>query len=732
MESLSSIYESATIDTNIPNDIIDALCEGTYVYEDNSLGVLEESATGPLSSMDEAVTTLFNPTKEKWHDVIFGLGSIRNRAKKNSFCDVKVYGPTIEIRGINYVKLRQHMNKLYETRNITKIFEYIYYGSDWNKFKQKKLTRSQCRISFIRTYVFFALELTVMFNELYKKFKLPYYKTLANLIYEKTWLSKTDDSRPSGLNIAALEQIKKEYKLKPYQYDFVSTYNSLTHKLNLNGYILSFDQGLGKTLTAVALGLALEADVVYVVCPNALKENWANEIKQYFDKYNDINRFEEEVYVHNISKSIDIKKVKYIIVNQEAIPKIYDKVIPGNNLLVVDESHNFRNIDSKRVGELISLKERLIDCKVLVMSGTPIKASPNEICPALRLIDPLFTDEVAQVYNSCFNMNNIAASGIIQSRFGRVMYRKTKDEVLKLPEKNIEKLEFNVSEEKRYLVSTIQILIYERYKELYEAESKKQGVFKDEYRDLVTKYTTSSKEDLDNFLYIQLNGISNMELHELDIEFKRTYLSKYVYPNIKSRKDKERLQYLVKHFTHVIDWCIGTAIGEILHPRRKELFMKLYDENSSIISNMIHNNLKKVIIFTPLKDVANHIHRELGNAGLSSVIVTGDINDKLTPILRFKEDPNVDVLVATTQTLGTGVTLTEANMMFFFGTPWRSTDFEQCCDRIHRIGQTEEVFIFNVVMKSEGLNLSARMDQILSWSANMFGTMIDESKNIEE
>ena len=38
--------------------------------------------------------------------------------------------------------------------------------------------------------------------------------------------------------------------------------------------------------------------------------------------------------------------------------------------------------------------------------------------------------------------------------------------------------------------------------------------------------------------------------------------------------------------------------------------------------------------------------------------------------------------------------------MFFFGAPWRSTDYEQASDRIWRIGQTDPVDIVNVKLKS--------------------------------
>ena len=113
--------------------------------------------------------------------------------------------------------------------------------------------------------------------------------------------------------------------------------------------------------------------------------------------------------------------------------------------------------------------------------------------------------------------------------------------------------------------------------------------------------------------------------------------------------------------------------------------------------------------------------------GIGCVTITGAVNNRMELIDRFKNDPGTTVLVATSQTLGVGLTLIEASQMFFFGTPWRSTDFEQACDRIYRIGQTEDVDIWKVMMISPGdrhVNLSMRMEEILGWSDRMFNAAI--------
>ena len=735
-------YNKSYESVNISNDEIDALCEGTYTYQEDNRDILNEVSFpfffSKKKDKSNALFSTYDIKTSSWKNLLFPKTNfVKKVTSVFHKVEINPNNHTIEIRGINYRRLVQHIKDLYPDQKVYKIFEIIYNAKDWDKYSNKKIKKSDVRIEFIQTYEFFALELSILFKELYDEYKLSPYNDICMEIYNKTWLSRSDIVKPEPIDMSRLRLLNSNYELKLFQKEFIELYPILKSKLNLNGYILSFDQGLGKTLTSIALALCLRKDKVYVVCPNALKENWALEIKSYFPKYSNEEIWKEEVYVNGISKTYDAKKVKFIIVNQESIPKIYDKADnKSNNMLIVDESHNFRNLNSARSNNLNELKDRIKATDILVMSGTPIKASPNEICPVLKLIDPLFVDEVANIYNKCFNMNDIVASSLIQTRFGKIMYRKTKDEVLQLPQKHIEVLKLKVRNEEKYYVENIRLLVRDRAKELFNIEYKEYDSMKEEFHNIINKYSTSSKEDIIKYLEIIDENMPNYAMHEMDVKFKKEYLDKYVYPSISS-KDKERLDYLLVRFVNMWQHCIGIALGEILHPRRKELFMKLYDDNKTVINNMIFDNIKKTVIFTPIVDVAKFIHKSLQDAGLSSVLVTGETKDKLTPILRFKEDSNVDVLVTTSQTLGTGVTLTEANLMFFFGTPWRSADFDQCCDRIYRIGQTTDVFIFNVLMDSEKLNLSTRMENILNWSNKMFGAMItstdDETiKNLNE
>ena len=65
--------------------------------------------------------------------------------------------------------------------------------------------------------------------------------------------------------------------------------------------------------------------------------------------------------------------------------------------------------------------------------------------------------------------------------------------------------------------------------------------------------------------------------------------------------------------------------------------------------------------------------------------------------------------------------------MFFFGTPWRDADFQQAVDRIHRIGQTTTVHIYNIILRSNTQNITQRIQEIMHWSADMVNQVLTES-----
>jgi len=170
---------------------------------------------------------------------------------------------------------------------------------------------------------------------------------------------------------------------------------------------------------------------------------------------------------------------------------------------------------------------------------------------------------------------------------------------------------------------------------------------------------------------------------------------------------------------------MGRAVGAVFPPRRTDCFNTIWDEHEDMFIERINKNTKKTVIFTALLGVAKHVHKRLNERGIGAILIVGETKDRTDAISKFKDTDAVDVLVATSQTLSTGVTLTEADLMFVLGTPWRDTDFKQLTDRIARIGQTTDAYIYTVFLDTgKEKNVSSRMKDVLIWSEKMFKSFI--------
>ena len=637
---------------------------------------------------------------------------------------IKVSDDYIVIKGIDFQKFLQRIKVYYSENNFSKIFMKEYTKHAQKLWEKKKITRKEMKIKYLQFPTFFALEIAMIFEDLGHEYNVKHYLKIARFIRSKTWLKNLHlPVKEVPINISNLKNIR--YTLKPYQKDFIEMYPTLKERFKLNGYLLSFDQGLGKTLTAISLAECLDKDQVVIVCPNSLKENWAYEIKEYFYKYEDEKLWRDEVYVHGSKRYSFTKKTKYIIVNLEAIPAVYDLISNRkDSILIVDEMHNVRNMKGKRTLELLDLKSKLGKTDVLLMSGTPIKALPNEIVPSLMLIDPLFTEEVAKLYFNCFNVDGTATKEIVNARFGMVMHRKTKKEVLTLPDKHIHELSFTVPNSNKYLSDVVSKEVEEVFSRLYNSELERSDELRNNYINMIEKYSKAPYKEKKEYLKYLKNP--EYDYHESERERFDVFTKKYVIPNIYYPVDLKNFKEAETAYVRMKERAMGKALGQIMHPRRKELYIQLYENNKEEIIDMIHNATKKTVIFSTLLEVVDYISKDLTKQGIGNVKIVGGADNRMDKIQAFKNDDDIEVLIATSQTLSTGVTLIEANQMFFFGTPWRSADYDQCCDRIYRIGQNTDVNIYNVLLDTGGKeNLSTRMNDILKWSGEMFTSMID-------
>lgn len=171
-----------------------------------------------------------------------------------------------------------------------------------------------------------------------------------------------------------------------------------------NGCIIADSVGLGKTFEALAVikYYELRNDRVLVLCPKKLRDNWA--VYTINDKRNVLahDRFNYDVLNHTDltreggkSGEIDLRTVNW-----------------GNyDLIVIDESHNFRNNNPRKDGVtrysklMNDIIKSGVKTKVLMLSATPVNNRLSDLKNQIYFItegeNDAFTDEgIAHIENS--------------------------------------------------------------------------------------------------------------------------------------------------------------------------------------------------------------------------------------------------------------------------------------------------------------------------------------------
>lgn len=199
------------------------------------------------------------------------------------------------------------------------------------------------------------------------------YKLTLNRIFENNTLDDVDEQR---LTTTGFKNTKIWDMLFNFQKDAVL--GAIDKIETYNGCIIADSVGLGKTFEALAIikYYELRNDRVLVLAPKKLRDNWTiytqNDLRNILAK----DRFNYDVLNHT-----DLTREKGISgdINLETINW-------GNyDLVVIDESHNFRNNAPKKDG--VTRYQKLLQdiilsgvkTKVLLLSATPLNTRMNDI-----------------------------------------------------------------------------------------------------------------------------------------------------------------------------------------------------------------------------------------------------------------------------------------------------------------------------------------------------------------
>ena len=164
--------------------------------------------------------------------------------------------------------------------------------------------------------------------------------------------------------------------LEPFQWAGVA------YLLDKRRAFLADEQGLGKTVQALA---ALEVDDAFpaiVVCPASLKLNWEREAARWLPH-------RETVVLHG--RGVAQPTGEITVLNYELVAAHKDSLARLRpRALILDESHYCKNPQAKRTQAVRRLAQSVpADGLRLALSGTPVLNHPEELIPQLRILGRL-------------------------------------------------------------------------------------------------------------------------------------------------------------------------------------------------------------------------------------------------------------------------------------------------------------------------------------------------------
>ncbi|HWD11286.1 MAG TPA: DEAD/DEAH box helicase [Solirubrobacteraceae bacterium] len=147
---------------------------------------------------------------------------------------------------------------------------------------------------------------------------------------------------------------------------------------------LADEQGLGKTIEALATLEAADAFPAVVVCPASLKLNWLRELRRWLP-----SRTAQALVGTGAAAALSAADIT--VVNYDILAARLDELHRlAPQALVIDESHYCKNAGAKRTQAVQRLAAEIPrDGLVLALTGTPVVNRPAELISQLRILGRL-------------------------------------------------------------------------------------------------------------------------------------------------------------------------------------------------------------------------------------------------------------------------------------------------------------------------------------------------------
>jgi superfamily II DNA or RNA helicase len=517
-----------------------------------------------------------------------------------------------------------------------------------------------------------------------------------------------DDGIDFILGIDA-HRLLTEYRFNPYVLASSTKIQIFPHQIDEviwgleNPKILIADEvGLGKTIIAALIATELRArglaNKSLFVVPKSLVLKWKGELENRFDF--DVKILDSS-YMKFDSEPFDRKEFAYVasmdFLKQEHIK---EKIQNDFDVVIVDEAHKFKiRTDRLELGKVLAARSNVL----IFLTATPHDGRDDDFMSRISLLDPYVGDIASSSYLWTRNIKED-----VRDIQGKTVFPPRTSKTVDIPLTNAER--------------EINNLLKDYFDARY-AEAKNQKeinavrflshIFRKRASSSITALKISLKRRLDKLGTINVDEILKMQstIHEYDEEIDPEY------ENEESKIDGFTLGTDIENEK--------TSLRNILSELEK---LGTRDTKYDILKNSI-KELKvtdpktKILLFTEYRDTLEYLIQRLSeHYKIGKIDGTMKIQDRSDMLLEFRKDDGPEILLCT-DAAGEGIDMQFCNIEYNYDLPWNPNKLEQRMGRIHRIGQTREVFYYNFVVDKEssidGYILSKLLDKIENIKASM-------------
>lgn len=506
-----------------------------------------------------------------------------------------------------------------------------------------------------------------------------------------------------------------------------------------NGVFISDVVGLGKSFIAIALisyYWSVKQKATLIICPASLKQMWEDYKEQYHLRCR-ILPFSELLYKDN----------------EEGYSLSDEPEFDGYGVVVIDESHHFRNSDSQRYKILAPY---LQDKKVILLTATPQNNTVWDLYYQIKLFHQNDVTDLNITPNNLrtyFNQNENDPNKIAEL-LQNFLIRRTRNDILnspryadlniKFPKRNLHTLEYSI--ENTYTVEGQEALYQTLINKLF-----KEG-HNDRYKYSIYNLTKFlKKEALKNKKYEGLSnlgewlrGLLKMLLfkrlessassfcisikrmirrHELILKYvndgyiitgKADQLEMFLFSDNENENNKNINIYDIEDFEKVEftkaileDKNILEEVYELVKPIPEK--SKNDDKFETFLREVIEKNKdEKILVFSEFSDTVNYIYENLKKLYPEITIErisadTHNSNEKAKIVRRFSpksqslnEVTNEIQILITTDVLSEGQNLQDCRIVVNYDFHWNPVRLIQRTGRVDRIGSiAEEIEVYN-------------------------------------